>query len=784
MSTTFPLPLECLQQIIRHAASRADGNTLVALLCVNKYVFSATLPILYENPCRFRPSILGNNPKNLRALESIMKLVELLLLSIPKDHITSLLRDAYLPSQKDEQYHQTLISNATIAPYFAFVTNLSFETHVEKIGSIFNNQIIIRRLGLDRMTNEEIKSLYLAEEVFWSYSQRRYKRTLFGAGCAISQKLRRELVFAFVNVGAEQLQSLDIPISDISAYLPLISRLKSLVNVRFLLDRELQNKARPYLKPEEELILRKQDDKRIQDLETMILFVQEHRRIHPNVLNMARCESVATFQEYCPEEFFSRLIQSLPPLRQPKFLDKSNWLQFITYFQDTDLSRVNTITIPSSTMTSLPNFTIQDPFLQRCRSLQSLDIASWDENLFQWAVEEQRIYTDTIAKGGAPQQSLVPIKHLEILYPKTVFGQQINDVLFGFRRTLESIKIQDMWESSTNTIAQHDFILGGSSQCWSLPQLRDLEITFFQKQRLNVHPELLSHCPQLIHVNLSDLLEEYRLEEIDYWAPASLPDLETLYLEGTPTISFHPNTLHTTPKLRELSLEMFSSNFLDSAFIPPLEELASADESARRANEAVSSLNPSAPTPRSRPVWTWDWDLPNLVHLSLKAEFAYRFQFKMLDKTPNLEFLSLSTVARSGDYKRIIEIIDLIKPGFQHPSLSSFLDRERNRPSNQKIYQQFDNLREGINASKSMGTEILSSRECILHKEPAEEEEEEWIRRDIEYIQLPKLKTLRLDGSWLLEQKASDILYEAVAPAIISSKHQWISQTRDANHSY
>ncbi|KAF9922114.1 hypothetical protein FBU30_007803 [Linnemannia zychae] len=421
---------------------------------------------------------------------------------------------------------------------------------------------------------------------------------------------------------------------------------------------------------------------------------------------MARCVSLGDFGNECPESFLARLIECLPPLKHPKFLDKSNWLQFVTYFQDTDLSRVNTITIPSSTMTSLPNFTIQDPFLQRCRSLQSLDIASWDENLFQWAVEEQRIYTDTIAKGGASQQSLVPIKHLEIFYLDTIFGQQINDVLFGFRRTLESIKIEnedlgDLSIFSTDIIVQHDFILGGSSQCWSLPQLRDLEITFYRKQRLYVHPELLSHCPQLNQVSLSDLLKEYRLEEIDYWAPASLPDLETLYLEGTPSISFHPNTLHTTPKLRELSLVVFPSNPLTPAFIPPLEELASADESARRAYETISSLNPSAPTPRSRPVWTWDWNLPELVNLSLKAEFAYRFQFKMLDKTPNLEFLSLSTVARSGDYKRIIEIVDLIKPGFQHPSLSSFLDRERNRPSNQKIYQQFDNLREGINASKN-----------------------------------------------------------------------------------
>ncbi|KAF9922650.1 hypothetical protein FBU30_007237 [Linnemannia zychae] len=715
MPNTFVLPLECLQRIIRHVACSADGNTLVALLRVSKYVCSATLPIIYENPCLIRLLNGGSTAKNEHILESVMRLVQVLLLSIPKGHVTELLRDVYLPRQMERYCDQTAANNTTFIPYYSFVTNLSFETHAGENGSIFNNPVIIERLGLHSMTDEEIKSQYLTEEVFWSYSGRRCRLTLLGAGCAISQKLRRDLIFAFVSAGAEQLLNIDIPISDISSYLPLISRLKSLVNVRFLLDKELHNKMRPLLNPEEELILSKQDDKRVQDLEAMISFVQEHRRVHPNVLNMARCESVATFEEHCPEEYFIRLIQFLPPLRQPKFLDKSNWLQFVAYFQDTDLSHVNTITLPSSIVTSLRNISMQTPFLQRCRSLQSLDIVAWDENLFQWAVEEQRTYTDAIAKGCTPQHGLVPLEHLEIHYLRVILGRQINDAMFAFSRTLESIIIITEWESKLGLAAKNTFVLGEGSACRSLPQLRELVILCSQIQFLDIHCELLSNCPRLIHINLFDILEEYHFDEIDYWAPASLPDLETLYLEGTPAVSFHPDTLHSTLELRELSLEMFSSDSLDLAFIPPLEEMAWADEIARRANEAMSSLNPPAPTPRSRPVWTWDWDLPKLVHLSLRAEFAYRFQFKMLDKTPNLEFLSINTNTRSGDYNRSVEIVDLIKPGFQQPSLSSFLDRERDRPSDQKIYQQFDLFRDGSCINKSMGVEVLLNEGTVHH---------------------------------------------------------------------
>ncbi|KAG0372853.1 hypothetical protein BGX24_012494 [Mortierella sp. AD032] len=53
----------------------------------------------------------------------------------------------------------------------------------------------------------------------------------------------------------------------------------------------------------------------------------------------------------------------------------------------------------------------------------------------------------------------------------------------------------------------------------------------------------------------------------------------------------------------------------------------------------------------------------------MNAEFGYRFQFKMLDRTPNLYSLT-------ADISRTVEIVDFIKPGYQQPALASFLERK------------------------------------------------------------------------------------------------------------
>ncbi|KAF9922649.1 hypothetical protein FBU30_007236 [Linnemannia zychae] len=102
------------------------------------------------------------------------------------------------------------------------------------------------------------------------------------------------------------------------------------------------------------------------------------------------------------------------------------------------------------------------------------------------------------------------------------------------------------------------------------------------------------------------------------------------------------------------------------------------DKSASGAAHPSSGLN-------TRPAWTWDWNLPNMTQMSLRGEVAFRFQFKMLDKTPSLQYLSVNIESWSEDHERVVELTDLIKPGSQHPSLLYFLVLEQNR-SHDKIY--------------------------------------------------------------------------------------------------
>ncbi|KAF9920705.1 hypothetical protein FBU30_009373 [Linnemannia zychae] len=562
--------------------------------------------------------------------------------------------------------------------------------------SIFENSIILKRLGLDEMEDSEIIKLYLADRKLWPWDAKRGRKPIIGARMTISQRLRRELIILLVTAKAEHLQSVDIPLSDISTYLPLISRFKSLISVRFLLDRDFERNLRQnrILTPDEQAALMDMEDEHNKDLENMILFVHEHRRVHPNVLNMARCESVGTKEEKCPAAFQSRLVQALPPLKLPRFLDKSNWLQFATYFQDTDISQVKTISIPQD-LISLPHFKIREPFLYRCRLLQDINIFSWDKDLFQWSVDDNSIYIDAISNGNIPEQRLVRLRNAEIHYTDEIYEQQVND--------------------------------------------------------------LLLHCPQITHICLCDSLEVYRLDEIEYWLPSDLPNLETLQLEGTPAVSFHPDTLHTTSKLVSLTFDIPTS-------IPSLEAFIRAEEDAKHLDELTPPTTQPRLSLRERPTWTWDWDLPNLVRLTLIAEFAYQFQFKMLDKTPNLKYLYLDIDTPSRDPKRVVELIDLIKPGSQQTSLSVFLLQEQGRPLDKKKYGPFPSHHTGVHISNSEG--IKNKLNTLpLHVETVEKEGNEmW--KNMEYIHVPKLNELQLVGPWILEERAMNVLFEIVAPGV------------------
>ncbi|KAF9081404.1 hypothetical protein BGX29_004548, partial [Mortierella sp. GBA35] len=66
-----------------------------------------------------------------------------------------------------------------------------------------------------------------------------------------------------------------------------------------------------------------------------------------------------------------------------------------------------------------------------------------------------------------------------------------------------------------------------------------------------------------------------------------------------------------------------------------------------------------------RPSWMWNWKLPQLTRLSLTSEFAYRFEFKMLQGYPSLKGWHQDIYTPEGHHTRAITHTDLFmqQPG-------------------------------------------------------------------------------------------------------------------------
>ncbi|KAF9151858.1 hypothetical protein BG015_006130 [Linnemannia schmuckeri] len=209
----------------------------------------------------------------------------------------------------------------------------------------------------------------------------------------------------------ERIKSLTIPLSDIGRYSSLVDRFEALTNVTFQLDRQLSEEDADMdeITAEELTVLNQQRDERKQHLDQMVLFVQELRQRHKNVLQTAACYGLYPLSnEKCPEEHQNQLARLFPVLVNPQYLYDSNWAHFATKIEETDLSTVKMIVLPmgQSDAFTLPRLLEQFPFLHRCRSLERIHLTSLRDDVFQWAVDERRQYDADIAAGCSPQQVL------------------------------------------------------------------------------------------------------------------------------------------------------------------------------------------------------------------------------------------------------------------------------------------------------------------------------------------------------------------------------------------
>ncbi|KAF9136051.1 hypothetical protein BGW39_008014 [Mortierella sp. 14UC] len=697
MSTTFPLPPECLDQIVRKLAHRSDYKSLVVLLRTYEY----TVP------------------------------------NIPKTHISDLLRAAYpLPQDPiDQEQQKRLQGSAPSVPYHSLVTNISL-THCYGLfdGEFHDNNNSAPRILVDYVEQNGLEDRYRAEEPLVKILEDAYWNILF---LSVSRDLRRDLTWAFCS-DVERVKSLSICLKDIGRYLPLVDRLKVLSSVTFLLDRKLNdvNLIRKELTPQQWAVLDQQRQEQTRHLDQMLVFVQEHRRIHRGVLRNVACQHLFTFIEQCRIQYEQQLFRLLPPLVNLQFLSHENWARFVARIKETNLSAVKVF--QSSPYhkgdVAFSQILRRTPFLHRCRSLEKIEMSYTDKDVFQWAVDERRQYDADMAAGRSPRQPLVPLQEVHIEFDGSFNGRLFDSIGYAFSDTLKSLRAHCIASNNSGPdqdVSDCSFGRGLLSSSWSTPKLVAL---IMESSLLHIHPSLLTGLPNLVCLSPKDKRADYATADIVPWEAADLQHLTHLTLRGTPALSFHPDTLYNTPNLGLLILETVKTRNDNILTTPlPLDEVVEEGEEGEAGLSSTSSSAPG-PSPRRPPIWTWNWKLPMLTILKLNTVFASRFQFRMLEGTPNLYYLTVTIRYSSPLYRRTVCVEEFLKN----------TTHDQRRMEDMQAMQ--DNNSNNNNDNNNNGND------------PA------LLQLEEKYIHLPNLSDCYLAGPWNMDKSVLEVLCSKVAP--------------------
>ncbi|KAG0287738.1 hypothetical protein BGZ96_008368 [Linnemannia gamsii] len=463
-----------------------------------------------------------------------------------------------------------------------------------------------------------------------------------------------EACWALASPLLEQLQSLTLPVSDLGRYSRAISRLRNLERLHFLLDKIVDYDWDHFSDVAQEV--RDETKERKDDLyQTVVQFVEDHTRLFPGRLKTVTFSDSGLWpavEQSCPEITERDVAQLLPPLHNPTILNQDNLPHLAAHLDSTDLSYVREILELQGPGAWYHTLRRNRQFLQRCRSLQSLFTEPLGEGAFTWAVQEKRDFES--GQEAHLEDGLMPLRNIYLRESEDEqLTDELNDIAVAFSQTLMSITLAmspKQWHpSQTMNIGQG----------WvNLPVLTDLMINA-TRNRLFMDPQLLQHCPNLKNASFTDHTSQYLWEDIVPCQPAELPKLELLRLIGTSSLTFHPDTLHSTPALSHMFIETCADD-AGRFFIPETEELQRSF--GMNCDTTITQEGPEPPNIIARPLWTWDWHLPNLHHLSLSAEFAYMFQFKMLQGCPALRSLDLNMETSNEGVQRVISNSDMFLP--------------------------------------------------------------------------------------------------------------------------
>jgi hypothetical protein len=402
----------------------------------------------------------------------------------------------------------------------------------------------------------------------------------------------------------------------------------------------------------------------------------------------------------------TRLLEPLFLYQPPKLLDHKNWVNLAAHPEVSDLSKVKEVLcVEDEDERSSWRIFLGDnhDLLRNCRSLEEIKMFAIATSSFYWAVQEKRDMDKSsqlaVLEGKEEPtqdsgQGLVPLSRAIIFGSQAQMIPEVNNIAFAFSQTLTCLRAMEHSPSPEVLATETPRTTVGFShfgEGWvTLSHLTDLYLgmSLEPRTRLLVTRDLLLHCPNVVSVHLADNVVEYRCDDIVPSLPATLNRLETLFLGGWSALTFDPVTFSSTRALRKVLLTMATDpdSLLSSHFIPPIEELdrsfgVLADQQRKRgAQQQSEGLEKKGGDEVEvgmvgsiRSPWSWDWDLPMLATLILNAEFAFRFDFRMLQRCPNLEILDLNMKSTSDAHVRTITHTDLYVSQMERivaPSLS------------------------------------------------------------------------------------------------------------------
>ncbi|KAK3831576.1 MAG: hypothetical protein J3R72DRAFT_495533 [Linnemannia gamsii] len=687
MTNITDLPLECLQNILQFLMDEDRMSDLTALLCVNKLLASVALPHLYTDP--FRPSFRTKNIYSNAGFKLTRLLLDRLYVSSPEmGPLNQLLQVVYGVSNDASIMDKS--KERSPLGYPSYIRHLT--PHPWHVGP-YKHRWRVPPEAQSYVQGQEFESQCPMD--LWSPS--------FFEKCPTREDflrqvfpfvLVREVCWALTSPILEQLQSLVVPVSCIERYLAVVSRLESLQRVRFLMDETYgfhPNKCfEDFVSPQYGTAIRAREVKVSQGI---VRFVQDHAQFFKDQLtdvSYVHDGGVGTGRyDFYYKDAQQEILRLLPPLHRPVVISEDNMIHLAAHPFSTNMAHVKRISITKPDVEGFRTLLENPEILQRCRSLKKLHTYSLGPDSFKWAVREKEIMNGLGGGGignvgirgqrgreglltlGTYEGGLVPLEDVSIEMPLEPYITEVNDIAFAFNQTLKRLVV-NLGHSTQDTNIElliHTLSLGFQGRgirfgrAWvDLPVLTRLVLDLWVF-RLEIDPQLLAHCPNLDYLELSDETYEYRYQDVIPCPPAHLAHLGELHLRGWGALTFDPATLYSTTQLTHLKL--MTSFRSTQVFLPPVEDLIRVyglqddDSLEERTSVANDGWNFEQSGVLPRPRWTWDWYLPNLRRLHLTSEFAYRFQFRMLQSCPALYRMDLDMRGTDEQHARLLTRSDL-----------------------------------------------------------------------------------------------------------------------------